>query len=74
MKLGFAESSNDSVSIFASGTGRPRGERGWVGGWPREARAESVVTGTWRLKAGPDRWTVGTLREDGVVALEVEVY
>ncbi|MFQ5903478.1 MAG: hypothetical protein ACE5JO_07300 [Candidatus Binatia bacterium] len=39
-------------------------------GLAEEARAESVVTGTWRLKAGPDRWTVGTLREDGVVALE----
>ncbi len=52
---------------FRDGEAPGRKRVGW--GWPREARAESVVTGTWRLMAGPDCWTVGTLREDGVVAL-----
>ncbi|MFQ5903371.1 MAG: hypothetical protein ACE5JO_06745 [Candidatus Binatia bacterium] len=69
--LRFAESSNASESIFAPGTGGSL-RQGW--GCPREARPQSVVTGTCRLKAGPDRWTVSTLREDGVVALEAEAY
>jgi len=51
--LGFAESSNASEPIFASGTGRSLGTKeGWVGS--EGARKRSADVGVERLLAGPD--------------------